>query len=152
MKLLFALVVVSLVAIGPVAAEEEVSDDQMGLSRTSVFATPEPEAFKYDGSASEIPALDQFEVPVIPHKVHDFEKITADQNRCTYCHVQPEMIGQPVEEGEPTPMPADHYASDPATTDSPAVAGGRWVCTQCHVPQADTPPLVGNTTMQDAKE
>ena len=26
-----------------------------------------------------------------------------------------------------------------------SVAGTRWFCNQCHVPQADAPPLVANT-------
>jgi len=135
---------------GPLPAADPIPDSGLGLSRTSVFDTPVPDAYDYDGSAPVLPAMSVDEVPVIPHEIRDFEKITVGRNRCLRCHLVPEMIDKPLEEGDATPMPANHYFRLPSAADVTAqVDGGRWVCTQCHVAQADTAPLVGNTALDD---
>jgi nitrate reductase cytochrome c-type subunit len=148
MKLLLKLVSLAVVLAAPAVAEDEIADRDLGLSRTSVFDTPEPAAYGYDGSAPAIPAMSALDVPVIPHEIRQLEKITVERNRCLNCHLDPELIGKTVPEGEPTPIPASHYLGDPATSESPQVAGARWVCTQCHVAQSDTDPLVRNTTVK----
>ena len=135
---------------GPLPAADPIPDSDLGLSRTSVFDTPVPAPYDYDGSAPAIPAMNIDEVPVIPHEIRVFEKITIGRNRCLRCHLLPEKIDMPLEEGDPTPMPANHFYRLPTADDVTAqVAGGRWVCTQCHVAQADTPPLVDNTALDD---
>jgi cytochrome c-type protein NapB len=148
MKLLLKLVAIAVAVAGPAVAEDEIADRDLGLSRTSVFDTPEPAAYGFDGTAPVIPAMSDLDVPVIPHEIRQFEKITVERNRCLKCHLEPDLIGQPVPEGEPTPIPADHYLGDPAASETPQLAGARWVCTQCHVAQSDTDPLVRNTTVE----
>jgi cytochrome c-type protein NapB len=147
MKWSLTLIACALVA-APAAAEDAIPDEDLGLSRTSVFDIPEPSAYRYDGTAPAIPEMSSLEAPVIPHEIRQYERITISRNPCVNCHLQPELIGQPVPAGEPTPIPADHYGAEPTSTDALALAGARWVCTQCHVPQANTPPLVGNTSVE----
>lgn len=138
-----------LLGIGLAVAGDPVPDSELGLSRTSVFDTPVPAAFDHDGSAAPLPALSADEAPVIPHEVRTHERITIARNRCLRCHLIPEQIGQAVPEGESTPIPANHYSRLPAEGVTPQVDGGRWVCTQCHVAQADAPPLVANRALDD---
>jgi nitrate reductase cytochrome c-type subunit len=48
--------------------------------------------------------------------------------------------------GEATPIPASHYVDlrNAPGVRGAEVAGARWVCTACHVPQQDVQPLVGS--------
>jgi len=149
MKPLLPLVVIAVAGAvaGLAMAGDEILEKDLGLSRTSVFETPEPAPYGYDGSASEIPPLSPLEVPVIPHKTKDFERITLGRNRCMTCHLQPEMIGKAVPAGEPTPIPISHFRKDATGAATEELAGSRWVCTQCHVAQANTELLVGNSTV-----
>jgi cytochrome c-type protein NapB len=129
------------------AAEGTLVDDQMGLSKTSVFDNPSPDAFQYPETdpydAHPLPRAYSGAPPQIAHGIEDLLPITAQKNRCTSCHDKPAMIGKKRNESLPTPMPASHYvkAMDGKLTRSNA----RYVCTQCHVPQAEVRDLVGNT-------
>ena len=146
MKRLLAVSFASLAIAGIVLAQDSIPDKDLGLSQTSVFDTPEPEPFRYDGSAAEITPMSHLDAPVIPHRIRDYEKITTSDNRCLFCHLQPEAIGKPVAEHEVPPLPASHYLDEKDEEGLPKLAGGRWVCTQCHVAQADTEPLVPNSS------
>lgn len=148
MKLLLPTVVTAIAAAGLAMAGEEISDKDLGLSKTSVFDTPEPQVFVFDGAAPLIPPMSALQAPVIPHPIRYFGKITVERNRCLECHLLPDQIGMTVTPGDPTPIPASHYVGDPTASETPQVAGGRWVCIQCHVAQSDTEPLVGNTTVE----
>ncbi|MDH5547434.1 MAG: nitrate reductase cytochrome c-type subunit [Gammaproteobacteria bacterium] len=67
-------------------------------------------------------------------------------NMCQGCHHNPGMIGQKIK-GMPTSIPQSHY-TDLRNTSEVQIktpVGARYVCTQCHVPQANVQPLVGNT-------
>ena len=147
MKLLLKIIITIAAVTGLAMAQEPVSDTDMGLSQTSVFDTPEPAAFDYHHPAPAIPVMSPLDVPVIPHPVKYFERITVERNRCVRCHLLPDAIGTEIAPGEPTPIPASHYLSDPSSSESPQLAGSRWVCTQCHVAQANTEPLVDNTSV-----
>ena len=60
-----------------------------------------------------------------------------------------EQIGAELEEGEATPIPLNHYLRPPEPGQKAQLDGGRWVCTQCHVAQANAPALVGNRAIDD---
>jgi cytochrome c-type protein NapB len=122
-------------------------DDQMGLSKTSVFEDPSPPAFDYpatDPSASgALPRAWEGAPPQIPHNIADFLPINAESNQCIRCHDKPAMMGKRKVKGIPTPMPESHYVK--ADDGKLSRAGSRHVCTQCHAPQAEVGDLVGNT-------
>ena len=76
--------------------------------------------------------------PIIPHSM-DHYQIDKRTNQCLGCHDWT-VAG---ERGAPT-LSMTHYL-DRDGNQLDAVAGTRWFCNQCHVPQANAPALVGNS-------
>ncbi len=125
-------------------------DDQMGLSKTSVFDDPSPAAFDYPqtepNEAKPMPRAYSGAPPQIPHNIDDFLPINAQKNKCNTCHDKPAKIGKKKTKGLPTPMPESHY--NKADNGSLTFSDTRYICVQCHTPQADVKDLVGNTFTQ----
>lgn len=139
----------------PLSAGDQIPADEMGLSKTSVFAVPTPEAPTYPaafpGTAELLPRAYPDAPPQIPHEVETLLPITRDNNACLQCHNRPDLIGQKIPESQPTPIPKSHYAElDPGQTTG-EVSGARFVCSQCHVPQAEVKPLVANSFAEEGK-
>lgn len=130
--------------MGVAADKKAVADDQLGLSKTSVYDVPDPQAFKYGEAApftsKVLPRAYQGAPPQVPHSLEGLVPITRESNMCVGCHQQPEMIGKKAA-GMPTPLPASHYVDVKTNT----MNMGRYNCTQCHTPQATVKPLVDNT-------
>ena len=133
---------------------EAVTDDELGLSKTSVFSTPDPivagSTAKEPGENETLGAYFSGSPPAIPHDISDLVPIKIGENSCVECHDLRDQIGEELASGDPTPMPVSHYTDlrrkpDEVTT---KVIGARFVCTQCHVPQSDAAPLVANTYRQ----
>lgn len=76
--------------------------------------------------------------PLIPHSVDQYQ-IDLRTNQCLSCHDWTNAGDR----GAPT-LSMTHYL-DREGSQLDTVAGTRWFCNQCHVPQADAPALVGNT-------
>lgn len=76
--------------------------------------------------------------PLIPHSIEQYQ-VDLNTNRCLSCHDWT-VAG---DRGAPT-LSMTHYL-DREGTQLDTVAGTRWFCSQCHVPQADAPELVENT-------
>lgn len=76
---------------------------------------------------------------LIPHGVADL-RIERGRNDCLDCHLEGIEVG----EGHRAPkVPASHFRNDhTGETKTGEVVGIRYVCTQCHVPQADGEPPV----------
>lgn len=146
---------VSLLSLLPAISmsDNAIKSEDTGLSKTSVFDTPTPKAFNYSdkfpGTSTVLPRSYAGAPPQIPHFVGNMKPITADKNVCVGCHDNPAMRGKTVK-GMATPMPESHYTDQrhsPGKTSNQMI-GARYVCTQCHVPQADAKVLVGNTFNQ----
>ncbi len=75
--------------------------------------------------------------PLIPHSIDQYQ-IDKKANRCLSCHDWT-VAG---ERGAPT-LSMTHYM-DREGRQLDKIAGTRWFCNQCHVPQADAPALVDN--------
>ena len=75
--------------------------------------------------------------PLIPHKVDTYQ-ITATNNACMDCHDWPGHI-----KAKAPKVSETHYV-DRAGARLDKIAGTRYFCQQCHVPQADARPLVNN--------
>lgn len=129
------------------AAELALVDDQMGLSKTSVFDDPSPDVFDYPktdpSAASAMPRAYSGAPPQVPHKIDAFLPIKASKNLCITCHDRPAMIGSAKARGIASPMPESHYYK--AEDGSQKRSDARHICVQCHTPQADVKDLVGNT-------
>ncbi len=75
--------------------------------------------------------------PLIPHSIDQYQ-IDLKANRCLSCHDWTKAG----ERNAPT-LSMTHYL-DREGNQLDHVAGTRWFCNQCHVPQADAPALVEN--------
>ncbi|WP_068116015.1 nitrate reductase cytochrome c-type subunit [Tropicimonas marinistellae] len=76
--------------------------------------------------------------PLIPHSIDQYQ-IDVRANQCLGCHDWTNAGDR----GAPT-LSMTHYL-DRDGTEMDHVAGTRWFCNQCHVPQANAPELVENT-------
>ncbi|MCB1865846.1 MAG: nitrate reductase cytochrome c-type subunit [Chromatiales bacterium] len=137
-------------------AGQAISASDMGLSRTDVRDAPAPPPTEYTqsfpGSNERLPVAYVTAPPQIPHNIALFTPVKAGSNACLGCHDKPNMRGIK-QKGLPTSIPASHYAEPAygkpaaglAPTAGDKLSGSRYVCTQCHVPQANAPTLVDNT-------
>lgn len=82
--------------------------------------------------------------PLIPHKVEGYQ-VTPTDNACMNCHDWPGNTKYKAPKVSET-----HYV-DRQGVRLDKIAGTRYFCQQCHVPQVDARPLVGNT-FQNATE
>ena len=123
-----------------------IPDTSLGLSKGSIVDVPEPLRWAYvkesPGGNDLLPRAFPQAPPRVPHDVADYLPITLGRNRCLTCH----GISKKKEPEDPTPIPESHYvdlryASGAVGKD---LAGSRFVCTSCHVPQAEVPPPIGN--------
>ncbi len=78
--------------------------------------------------------------PLIPHKVAKY-KINLKANRCIKCH------GKANYKEEEAPLIGVSHFMDNNGKEGKKINMSRYFCTQCHVAQADTKPLVANTFM-----
>jgi cytochrome c-type protein NapB len=76
--------------------------------------------------------------PLIPHSIDQYQ-IDLRANQCLSCHDWTNAGDR----GAPT-LSMTHYL-DRDGIEMDQVAGTRWFCNQCHVPQVNAPALVGNT-------
>ena len=76
--------------------------------------------------------------PLIPHSIEGYQ-LSVNTNRCLSCHKRE------FTEGSGAPMiSVTHYMTREGQMLAD-VSPRRYFCTACHVPQADTAPLIGNT-------
>lgn len=142
---------IALMAAASSFAAPAIPENSMGLSKTSVFATPTPKVYQENpaqpGSSKLLPRAYLGAPPQISHSVGDFLPITPQSNMCFACHNQPSQWGQKREKGMATAIPPSHYTdlrNAPGKVTENLV-GARYNCNQCHVPQTDAPALVRNT-------
>ncbi len=152
-------------------AKKEVSETELGLRGASVFkddVTPPPvkEDRPAPGAAPKFERSYVNAPPLIPHSVDGLLPITRKNNACLGCHMPDKAKASGA-----TPIPPTHFTdyrpktkigkngevikegkAVKNTSDVVTVAHtlktlsmARYNCSQCHVPQANVKPLVGNT-------
>lgn len=148
-KPIVAASVIAILSACAIAASG-VNDADIGLSKTSVFNTPDPEVFEHDETRARYSKSMERAFPgappQVPHEVVSMLPITLDDNQCLECHDRPEEIGGEAGRGG-KPMGKTHYAKAGAegSDEGWALSGLRYNCNQCHVPQAGVAPLVENS-------
>ncbi|ANV97644.1 nitrate reductase [Helicobacter enhydrae] len=123
-----------------------VSDSEIGL-RKAPLATEDKtklEQFSYSkqepGESQVFDRAFENAPPMIPHNVEGMTDFTQNSNACLDCH-SPDVA----KDMGATPVPKSHLydlRNSKAVTDG--IADSRWNCTQCHAPQSNAKPLVGN--------
>jgi cytochrome c-type protein NapB len=160
MKQLF-VICLALAALGCAQTESKdrpssggpaVPDTELGLSKTSVFdvATP-PEMVAIDPEPGGNPLFPRYNPeapPAVTHGIADHLPIARDENVCIECHLE-----EGGEEGVPA-LPQSHLVDlrNAPDTVRTKVAGARYICISCHVPQTTAPPLVENHAPIERKE
>ena len=97
-----------------------------------------PDLYKQSTPADGFGRAYRQQPPLIPHKIDGYQ-ISTDNNACMTCHDWPGNTRVKAPKISET-----HYV-DRQGARLDKVAGTRYFCTQCHVPQADAKPLVGNS-------
>ncbi len=98
----------------------------------------EPEMKNWQLDRDPIPRDHVKQPPLIPHKILGY-KINLKVNKCLTCHSWTNY-----KEAGATKISQSHF-SDRENNIRANVAARRYFCTQCHVPQVDSKPLVENT-------
>lgn len=134
-----------LALVGYASTQEGVLDEEIGLSKASVFDAPAPpldqKSENWPGQNSLLPRVSPVGPPPIPHRIGGFLPITQGRNPCMGCHRTDRKV-----EGGPVPIPESHYIDSRNSPDrkQDAPDGARYYCLSCHVPQTDAAPLVEN--------
>jgi len=111
-------------------------------------ATPVPDVnpsgiYRMERHDRPIPRNYALQPPIIPHNVKGYQ-ITKNVNMCMVCHA-----AKNAEKSGATPVSITHYF-DRDDNKLPNISARRYFCLQCHVPQYDAEPLVGNTFKPEA--
>jgi len=75
--------------------------------------------------------------PVIPHKIEGYQ-LDRNFNKCLSCHSWANY-----KKARATKIPPTHF-KDRDGNERANLSASRYFCTQCHVPQQDVDPLIGN--------
>ena len=170
-----SLIAFGLLAAGCATSNDSISADSLSLRKTNVQNENSIKLQKVShnkatpGSAKLIDRSFDNAPPLIPHSVNGLVPITKNNNACLGCHM-PEVA----KSVNATPIPKSHFTNfrplESVTKSGKVVKkgkivaranngsndvyinsthgklyAGRFNCTQCHVPQSNAKPLVGNT-------
>ncbi|WP_445599070.1 nitrate reductase cytochrome c-type subunit [Azospirillum sp. A39] len=118
------------------ALADEVQSLRGAVEVPATDQAPAITVFKYQEGGAYSRNFRQ-QPPLIPHRVEKYQ-IDRNVNQCMTCHdwsTAKRMMAPQISE--------THYV-DREGNRLDTVAGTRWFCTQCHVPQTDAKPLVDN--------
>ncbi|MCG8561416.1 MAG: nitrate reductase cytochrome c-type subunit [Hyphomicrobiales bacterium] len=138
MKRLIAIALgtsLTMLAVGALAQQQGTKALRDGAIGTTIQA---PEVKKLNTDSGRFQRAYRQQPPLIPHAIDQYE-IDLKVNKCLRCHDWPYNV----DEGAPK-ISETHYV-DRTGAALDRVAGTRWFCTKCHVPQVNARPLVGNT-------
>jgi cytochrome c-type protein NapB len=126
-----------------------VADWTLGLEKSAVTGVPVPKLSEYGtkdpGDGKLLPRPFALYPPLIPHSVDGLLPVTRAENGCLACHAI-DTARTKVKPGDPVPIPPSHYLDlrNAPTVKRADIAGSRYVCTACHVPQTDARGLAAN--------
>jgi cytochrome c-type protein NapB len=106
---------------------------ETGLTETA----PAPDIAKQSVPAAGFGRAYRQQPPLIPHKIDGYQ-VTTSNNQCMTCHDWPGNV-----RANAPKISETHYV-DREGVRLDKLAGTRYFCSQCHVPQTDTKPLVDN--------
>lgn len=101
-------------------------------------ADPEGEGTRFGRDQPPLPRDFVQQPPLIPHTIEGYA-VTKNFNKCLDCHAWSRA-----KESGATKISVTHFKTREGEELS-GVSPRRYFCNQCHVPQSDATPLVGNT-------
>jgi len=176
-KITLGLVALGLFAIG--CANQTISEESLSLRKASVTDENAVKPVKVEytkaapGEAKTLQRSFDNAPPLIPHSVEGLIPIKIGNNACLDCHMPSvakavgataipkshfinfrptEVIakdGRVIKKGKVVAKTKNYEVF--ATETDGKLYGGRYNCTQCHVPQANATPLVKNNFTPDYK-
>jgi cytochrome c-type protein NapB len=132
------LFVLAMVLAGGAGAAEKEPAVKLLRGATPVPDTTASGIYRMERHDRAIPRGHAWQPPLIPHNVKGYQ-ITKDVNMCMVCHNPkrgPEVGA--------TVVGNSHYFDRDGVPQT-NISARRYFCLQCHVPQFDAEPLVGNT-------
>ncbi len=127
------------VPAAPSAAAPAASANLRSLrGDTPIDETSESDVSKLNRDRPPLPRASSVEPPLIPHSIRGYQ-ITKNFNKCMDCHAWDKT-----RDSGATRVSETHFKGyDGRKLDN--ISPRRYVCTICHVPAGDAPPLVVNT-------
>ena len=116
---------------------DEISDHPRGQCAARARA-PEGEGTRYSRDQPPLPRDFVQQPPLIPHTIKGYT-VTKNFNKCLDCHAWARA-----KETGATKISVTHFKTREGEELS-SVSPRRYFCNQCHVPQSDAKPLVGNS-------
>ena len=104
---------------------------------TPIPGTTVPDIYRSEKHDRPLPRSHKWQPPLIPHNVKGYQ-ITKNVNTCLACHSR-----SPAKTSGATEVGKSHYL-DRDGRELQTVSTRRYFCLQCHVPQYDAEPLIGN--------
>ncbi|HNA68115.1 MAG TPA: nitrate reductase cytochrome c-type subunit [Rhodocyclaceae bacterium] len=137
-----ALCLVHVLGVGILVAPAQAADAPVKLQSlrgAEVPASdPEGDGARYGRDQPPMPRDFVQQPPLIPHTIRGYT-ITKNFNKCLDCHAWSRA-----KETGATKISVTHF-KDREGQELSSVSPRRYFCSQCHVPQSDAKPLVGNT-------
>lgn len=100
--------------------------------------SPAPRISNFEDNSEKRPRNYPEQPPTIPHDIEGYQ-IDRNANKCLSCHAR----SRTGDSG--APMVSITHFMDRDNQFLAAVSPRRYFCTQCHVPQKEVEPLVGNS-------
>lgn len=134
---LSALLIATSLFVQPLAGAAE--SNLKSLRGADIQAPDTESADPFKGTKDSAPIERNYvqQPPIIPHKIDGYN-ITAKYNKCMDCHAWSRY-----KETGATKVSLTHFKTREGQELS-NISPRRYFCVQCHVPQADAKPLVGN--------
>ncbi|MBL8484100.1 MAG: nitrate reductase cytochrome c-type subunit [Rhodocyclaceae bacterium] len=137
-----AVLAAALVATLGIAAQTASAADAGAVKTlrgdTPIGSEASPGNFRQERDHMTTPRDYVQQPPLIPHTINNYQ-ITKNFNKCMDCHAWNKAT-----ETKATKVSLTHF-KDREGQELSNVSPRRYFCTQCHVPQTDATPLVGNT-------
>lgn len=134
---LCALLMASSLVVSPAAKAADAGLKSLRGAEIQAADTESTDPFKGTKDSAPIERNYLQQPPLIPHKVDGYN-ITKNFNKCMDCHAWNRY-----KETGATKVSMTHFKTREGQELS-NISPRRYFCMQCHVPQADAKPLVGN--------
>ncbi|MFA5353023.1 MAG: nitrate reductase cytochrome c-type subunit [Thermodesulfovibrionales bacterium] len=146
MRIMAAGILLVFSAGAAMAQTKGIEEEDMGLRKEGIYQeeTVQPKGGEYSkeapGKSKRIQRSFDNSPPLIPHDLTGMLPIAETNNICLGCHMPDTAKAMGA-----IPIPKSHFVDFETHEDLKGkLDGKRYNCMQCHVPQADTAPPVGN--------